>query len=67
MKKSASADKLRSIIEKAIDDHVITRDEYDLILHTAAEDGHVDREELALLEQLQDMVEHKIVKLKLNQ
>jgi len=48
--------------EKAIDDHVLTRDEYDQILHLASEDGIIDRQEQALLEQLQDMIDNKTVK-----
>ena len=50
------------MIEKAIEDHRLTRDEYDMILHLATEDGIVDRQEQTLLEQLQDMLENKTVK-----
>ncbi len=53
MTKSKHADKLKNLIATAIDDHVLTRDEYDLIIHLASEDGHIDRYEQALLEQLQ--------------
>jgi len=60
--KSNSAQKLRTMIEKAIEDHRLTRDEYDMILHLATEDGIVDRQEQTLLEQLQDMLENKTVK-----
>jgi len=59
---SKSADKLRHLIEKAIDDHKITRDEYDQIIHLATEDGHIDPQEQALLSVLQDMIETKLVK-----
>ncbi len=59
---SKSADKLRHMIEKAIDDHKITRDEYDQIIHLATEDGHIDSQEQALLSVLQDMIETKLVK-----
>ena len=62
MKPSESAEKLKQLIEKAIDDHVLTRDEYDQILHLASEDGIIDRQEQALLEQLQDMIDNKTVK-----
>ena len=62
MKISESADRLKKMIEKAIEDHEITRDEYDLILHIATEDGHIDRHEQSLLEQLQEMIENKMVK-----
>ena len=59
---SKSADKLRHMIEKAIDDHKITRDEYDQIIHLATEDGHIDSQEQALLSVLQDMIATKLVK-----
>ncbi len=64
MNKFASSHKLRSKIEKAIEDHVLTREEYDEIIHLATEDGHIDKVEQALLHQLQDMIEDKTVKLK---
>lgn len=60
---SESAAKLKAAIEKAIEDHQITRDEYDHIIHLATEDGHVDAQEQALLAQLQDMIENKEVKM----
>ncbi|HDS07128.1 MAG TPA: hypothetical protein ENO05_05820 [Bacteroides sp.] len=59
---SHSAGRLREIIEKAIDDHVITRSEMDLIISSVTEDGHIDPQEQALLEQLQDMIENKSVR-----
>jgi len=59
---SNSADKLRHLIEKAIEDHKITRDEYEQIMHLAMEDGHIDSQERALLEVLQGMIETKMVK-----
>ena len=62
MKYSESAGKLRIMIEKAIDDHKITRAEMDSILHIATEDGHIDPHEQALLNQLQEMIENKTVK-----
>jgi hypothetical protein len=62
MKPSESAGRLHEMISKAIEDHEITRDEYDLILHIATEDAHIDRQEQALLEQLQDMIENKMVR-----
>lgn len=61
-KVSDSALRLREMIEKAIDDHVITRDEYDKIIHIATEDGIIDRHERALLSELQQMIEDKMVK-----
>lgn len=62
MEFSNSAEKLRKLIEKAIDDHVITRGEYDKIVHLATEDGYIDSQEQALLSQLQEMIENKTVK-----
>jgi hypothetical protein len=60
---SRSADKLRQTIEKAIEDHKITRAEMDMILHVATEDSHIDQQEQALLSLLQDMIDSKEVKI----
>lgn len=62
MKISESADRLKKMIEKAIKDHEITRDEYEMILHIATEDDHIDKHEQLLLDQLQEMIENKSVK-----
>jgi hypothetical protein len=62
MKSVKNSLKLKELIIKAIEDHVITRDEYDQIIHLASEDGVIDRQEQILLEQLQDMIENKFVK-----
>lgn len=59
---SESSLKLREKIEKAIHDEVITREEYDRIIHIAFEDGVVDKHEKALLGQLQQMIEDKVIK-----
>jgi tellurite resistance protein len=59
---SESAQKLRIMIEKAIEDQKITREEMDSIIHIATEDGHIDSHEQALLNQLQEMIENKSVK-----
>lgn len=59
---SGSSIKLKEMIEKAIEDHVITREEYDKIIHIATEDGVIDRHEQALLSELQQMIEDKAVK-----
>ena len=37
-------------------------DELDQILNIASEDSHIDRHEQALLDELQDMIESKVVK-----
>ena len=60
---SESAKRLKVMIEKAIEDHSITRDEMDSIIAIATEDSHIDRHEQALLDELQDMVENKLVKI----
>jgi len=60
---SESAKRLKMMIEKAIADHRITRDEMDAILAIATEDSHIDRHEQALLNQLQEMIENKVVKI----
>jgi hypothetical protein len=63
MKLSSGARNLRVIIEKAMDDHKITKAEYDQIIHQATEDGHIDRQEQALLKELQDMIADKSIKI----
>ena len=55
---SKSADRLRAMIEKAIDDHQITRNEMDMIIAIASEDGYIDPQEQALLNLLQQMIEN---------
>ena len=60
---SEGASKLREMIELAIEDHKVTRAEYDKILSIATEDGHIDSQEQALLSQLQSMIENKEVKM----
>lgn len=61
-KVSESSLKLRELIEKAIEDHKITREEYDKIINLASSDGVIDRHEQALLAELQNMIEDNIVK-----
>lgn len=60
---SEGAARLREMIEKAIEDHRITRKEMDLIIHIATEDGHIDPQEQSLLDQLNDMIDHREVKI----
>jgi MFS superfamily sulfate permease-like transporter len=62
MKLSKSAHNLRKVIEKAIEDHRITKAEFENIIHQATEDEHIDNQETALLRQLQEMIEDKSVK-----
>ncbi len=59
---SESGERLRLMINKAIEDHIITPEEYDEIIHIATEDGYIDPQERALLAELQDMLENKVVK-----
>jgi hypothetical protein len=59
---SESAQKLKEMIEFAIQDHKITRDEYDQIINIATEDGYIDSHERVLLQQLQEMIENGMVK-----
>jgi len=63
MKLSDKARILREKIEKAIEDHKITRFEYDMIIHQATEDGVIEKQEQALLDQLQGMIEDGLVKM----
>ncbi len=63
MKLSSGARNLRATIEKAMEDHKITKTEYDEIIHQATEDGHIDRQEQALLKELQDMIAEKSIKI----
>jgi tellurite resistance protein len=63
MKVSESAGRLRQMIELAIDDHRITREEMDNILAIATADGHIDPHEQALLNQLQEMIENGTVRM----
>lgn len=60
---SESAGRLRTLIEKAIEDHKISRAEMDQIIFSATSDGHVDAQEQSLLNMLQQMIENKEVKI----
>jgi hypothetical protein len=63
MNLSAGAKKLRLLIEKAMEDHKLSKSEYDMIIHQATEDGNIDRQEQALLSELQEMIADKTIKL----
>lgn len=63
MEYNQSAEKLKKLIEKAIEDQKITRVEYDKIIHLATKDGDVDKQEMSLLWELQQMIENKMVKI----
>ncbi len=53
---------LKEIIEKAIADHTITRDEYSLIIQNATNDGNLDDHEQVLLAELQQMLQEGLVR-----
>ena len=53
---------LREVIEKAINDSVITNSEYEEIMNVASKDGIVDKHEQTLLGQLQRLMENGTVK-----
>ncbi|MBN2699485.1 MAG: hypothetical protein JXR52_11730 [Bacteroidales bacterium] len=60
---SESAGRLKEMIIKAIEDHVITRTELDAIIAIATEDGHIDPQEQSLLNQLQEMIGNREVRI----
>ena len=62
MSYSEDAKRLREMIDRAIDDEKITPEELDNIHSLATEDGHIDRHEQALLDQLHLMIADKSVK-----
>jgi hypothetical protein len=61
-KHSKSAVALKEIINHAISDLEITPDEYQRIMDKANEDGHLDKEEGALLAQFQEMLSNGTIK-----
>jgi len=60
---SQHAARLKKMINQAIEDHRLTRKEYEDIIHLANEDGVIDSQEQALLSQLQDMISDRSVKI----
>lgn len=64
---SESGERLRQVIIKAIEDHIITPEEYDEIINIAMEDGHIDNQERALLAELQQMIENKEIRFSKNE
>ncbi|MDA3881827.1 MAG: hypothetical protein PF481_00925 [Bacteroidales bacterium] len=60
---SESANRVRELILKAIEDHVLTQDEFDEIIMAATEDGFIDAQEQVLLTELQNMIQDGSVKL----
>ncbi|MFN8208641.1 MAG: hypothetical protein U0T82_14720 [Bacteroidales bacterium] len=60
---SKHAARLKKMIDQAIEDHRLTRKEYEDIIHLAHEDGAVDHQEEALLRELQQMISDKTIKI----
>jgi hypothetical protein len=58
MKLTKSGLELRDVIEKAIQDCVITNSEYEEIMKLANKDGMIDDHEQRLLSQLQGLLEN---------
>lgn len=63
-KVSKSAQKIRKMIDKAIENGKISRDDYDKIMHLATEDNDIDNQEKVLLTQLNEMIFNKEIKIK---
>jgi hypothetical protein len=61
MKLTKSGQKLADVIKKAIEDSVITMDEYEEIMSVAGQDSVIDNHERALLKQLNDLIAEKII------
>ncbi len=61
MKATASGSRLAERIKKAIEDHVITRSEYEEILALTDEDGRVDYHERILLRELKNLIADRVV------
>ncbi|MBF0235983.1 MAG: hypothetical protein HQK65_23560 [Desulfamplus sp.] len=61
-KPSKSASNLKELINHAIQDLEVTPDEYNKIMDCAHDDGHIDKEEKALLSQFQQMLSNGTIK-----
>jgi hypothetical protein len=61
MKLTKSGLELKEVIEKAMEDHVITNSEYEEIMRVANKDGMIDDHEQRLLSQLQELLENGTV------
>lgn len=61
-KPSKSATGLKELINHAINDLEITPDEYNNIMNYAHDDGHLDKEEQALLAQFHSMLNNGTIK-----
>ena len=59
---SKESDKLFELIQRAIQDGVVTNEEYQEIISQAAADGREDLEERALLSNLQELIASGCIK-----
>lgn len=59
---SKESDKLFELIQRAIQDGVVTNEEYHQIISQTAEDGREDLEERALLSNLQELIASGCIK-----
>lgn len=62
MKPSNSAEKLKALIKKSMEDYVITNAEYEAVIDLANEDSVIDSEEKKLLENFHHLIENKTIK-----
>lgn len=62
LKPSQSATSLKELINAAIQDTEITPAEYQQIMDSANDDGHLDKEEQALLSQFHAMLSNGTIK-----
>jgi hypothetical protein len=61
-KASESASKLRDLIKHAMEDCEVTPAEYNQIMDCAHADGHIDKEEKALLAEFQTLLSNGSIK-----
>ena len=59
-----SGKKLAEVIQKAIEDSVMTMTEYEEIMSVTSQDGVIDNHEKALLRELNDLIANRTVTLK---
>ena len=62
MKLTKSGLELKEVIEKAMNDHVITNSEYEEIMKAASKDGMIDDHEQRLLSKFQELLENGTLK-----
>jgi hypothetical protein len=56
-----NGEKLEEVIKRAIEDHVVTNDEYNEIMRIAHQDGVIDSHEQLLLKEFKDMIAHDLI------